>query len=135
MYFDIKEKNKIINYDVPLNENHINANIKINILEENKMRELGFTDYCKDTWYYCTIIVDKKNFIVTFNLSINKQNPKDFTIDILDEAYLQPYDYQAGLKMNPDFKPYLQAHRKVQEVMKYLIESGIVENYNLGDYI
>lgn len=135
MYFGIKKKNKIINYDVPLNENHNNANIKINILEEYRMRELGFTDYCKDTWYYCTRVIDKKKFIVTFNLSINKQNPKDFTIDILDEDFLQPYDYQAGIKMSPDFKPYLQVHRKVQKIMKYLIESGIIENYNLGDYI
>ena len=42
----------MINYNVPLNKKHINANIEIKILEEHKMRELGFTDYCKDTWTY-----------------------------------------------------------------------------------
>lgn len=135
MYFDIKEKNKIINYDVPLNESHINANIKINILEENKMRELGFTDYCKDTWYYCTRVINKKRFIVTFNLSINKQNPKDFTIDVLDEAYLQPYDYQLMLKNESPNKTCIQVHERVQEIMNHLIVIGIIEGYNLGDYI
>lgn len=135
MYFDIKERDKIINYDVPLNKKHINANIKINILEENKMRELGFTDYCKDRWYYCKRVFEKKNFIITFNLSINKQNLKDFSIDILDENYLQPYDYQLMLKHESPNKTCIQVHERVQEIMNHLIAIGIIEGYNLGDYI
>lgn len=129
------KKERIINFDVPLNKRNINANIKVNILEENKMRELGFTDYSKNNWYYCKAILDKKNFRLTFNLSINKQNSKNFEIDVLDEAWLQPYDYQAGLKHSPDFKLYLKVHERVQRIMKYLIDVGIIEGYNLGDYI
>lgn len=125
----------MINYDVPLNKRNTNANIKVNIFDDGKMRELGFTDYSKYTWYYLAYIINEKHFKVTFNLQINKQNPDNFKIDVLSEDYLQPYDYQAGLRDCPKFKKYLQAHEKVQEIMKHLIDIGIIEGYNLGDYI
>ncbi|WP_176892854.1 hypothetical protein [Fusobacterium ulcerans] len=125
----------MINYDVPLNKRNTNANIKVNIFDDGKMRELGFTDYSKYTWYYLAYIINEKHFKVTFNLQINKQNPDNFKIDILEENWLQPYDYQAGLRKYPKFEKYLQVHNKVQEIMKHLIEVGIIEGYNLGDYI
>ena len=125
----------MINYDVPLNKRNTNANIKVNIFDDGKMRELGFTDYSKNTWYYLTYIINEKHFKVTFNLQINKQNPDNFKIDILEENWLQPYDYQAGLRKYPKFEKYLQVHKKVQEIMKHLIDMGIIEGYNLGDYI
>lgn len=125
----------MINYDVPLNKRNTNANIKVNIFDDGKMRELGFTDYSKNTWYYLTYIINEKHFKVTFNLQINKQNPDNFKIDILEENWLQPYDYQAGLRKYPKFEKYLQVHNKVQEIMKHLIDMGIIEGYNLGDYI
>lgn len=125
----------MINYDVPLNKRNTNANIKVNIFDDGKMRELGFTDYSKNTWYYLAYIINEKHFKVTFNLQINKQNPDNFKIDILTEDYLQPYDYQAGLRKYPKFEKYLQVHKKVQEIMKHLIDTGIIEGYNLGDYI
>jgi hypothetical protein len=125
----------MINYDVPLNKRNTNANIKVNIFDDGKMRELGFTDSRKNTWYYLVYIIKERYFKVTFNLRINKQNTDDFKIDILDEDYLQPYDYQAGLRKYPKFKKYLQVHKKVQEIMKHLIDMGIIEGYNLGDYI
>ena len=125
----------MINYDVPLNKRNTNANIKVNIFDDGKMRELGFTDYSKNTWYYLTYIINEKHFKVTFNLQINKRNPDNFKIDFLTEDYLQPYDYQAGLRKYPKFEKYLQVHKKVQEIMKHLIDMGIIEGYNLGDYI
>lgn len=125
----------MINYDVPLNRKHINANIKVNILEESKMRELGFTDCCKDTWYYVETIFKDKEFVVTFNLSVKKKNPNNFDIEVLDEAWCQPYDYQKKLGESPNFKTGLKIHNNVQEIMKKLMDNGIISGYNLGDYI
>lgn len=42
-----------INDEVPLNSKGQNANIKANILSDEEMRSLGFTDYAKDRWYFC----------------------------------------------------------------------------------
>ncbi len=125
----------MINYNVPLNKKHINANIEIKILEEHKMRELGFTDYCKDTWTYRELVFKDGDFVVTFNLSLKKNNPKEFDIDILDDSWCQPYDYQKYLKTSPNFKTALDIHNKVQTIMKKLIDNGVIEGYTLGDYI
>lgn len=125
----------LINYEVPLNNKHINSNIKINVLEENKMRELGFTDYCKTSWTYREAVFIDGDFVVTFNLSIKKDNPKKFDIDILDDNWCQPYDYQKYLKTTPYFKTGLKVHNKVQEIMKKLLDNGVIEGYTLGDYI
>lgn len=125
----------LINYEVPLNNKHINSNIKINILEEDKMRELGFTDYCKTSWTYREAVFVDGDFVVTFNLSIKKDNPKNFDIDILDDNWCQPYDYQKYLRTSPNFKTGLKVHNKVQEIMKKLLDNGVIEGYILGDYI
>lgn len=34
-----------------VNKHGTNVKIKAHILEEEKMRELGFTDFCEDIWY------------------------------------------------------------------------------------
>ncbi|AVM24233.1 hypothetical protein [Bacillus pumilus] len=63
--------------------------MKFNILEEEKMRELGFTDHAKTRWYLCKRLRDK----ITFNLTISKKSLKG-KIDVLDELCLQPYPYE-----------------------------------------
>lgn len=63
--------------------------MKFNILEEGKMRELGFIDQAKTRWYLCKRLKDK----ITFNLTISKKSLQG-EIDILDELCLQPYPYE-----------------------------------------
>ncbi|NOL36766.1 hypothetical protein [Bacillus safensis] len=63
--------------------------MKFNILEEDKMRELGFTDYTNISWYLSKRI--RKN--ITFNLLIFKDSSEG-DIDVLDELSLQPYPYE-----------------------------------------
>ena len=75
------------------------------------------------------------DFVVTFNLSVNKKNPNNFDIDILDDNWCQPYDYQKFLKTTPNFKTGIEVHNKVQTIMKKLIDNDIIKGYNLGDYI
>ena len=38
---------------VEVNSNGVNKLIKYNILSDEEMRDIGFTDYSKDTWYFC----------------------------------------------------------------------------------
>mgnify|MGYP007119899505 CR=1 FL=1 len=93
---------KLLNNKKRLNSNNykhivitqdIDKNIKINVLEDKKMREIGFTDFRKDTWYFSRML--KKE--ISFSLSVNKENPADFRIDVLDDDFCQPYDYQSIL--------------------------------------
>ena len=126
--------------DIKVNQHGVNIKIKVTVLPEEKMRHIGFTDYAKDRWYFCRVIKfpDKKrykNFIITFGVSIVKNNPEDFRIDVLDDAYCQPYDYQAILENNPNFEPCLIVKEQVEEWMKYLQDEGVLSGHKFGEYI
>ena len=39
--------------NVEVNSNGVNKLIKYNILSDEEMGDIGFTDYSKDNWYFC----------------------------------------------------------------------------------
>ena len=124
---------------VELNSHCVNKLIKATILSDEKMREIGFTDYSKDNWYFCRIIKFPKEkryrgFEISFSVTIPKDN-SDIQIDVLDEDFLQPYDYQYMLDKNPTFKPCLIVKEQVEEWMKYLQDSGVLNGHVYGEYI
>jgi len=126
--------------EVKLNKNGVNANIKAHILNDKEMRKIGFTDYNNNTWYFCRIFNDfkpKRSYSnqISFNVSINKKDPEDLRIDILDENFCQPYDYQAILERNSTFKPALQVKEFVETWMKYLQDNGVLSGHEYGEYI
>jgi len=65
--------------------------LKLAKIDENKLREIGFTDYDKSCWYYCERLYEE----ITFNLTIPKDKPDKWYIDVLDELLLQPYPFQS----------------------------------------
>lgn len=105
------------------------------------MREIGFTDHAKDRWYFCRMLEypkDKKGRYHGFEISFNVTIPKDgsdFSIDVLDEDFLQPYDYQYMLNSNPDFEPALITKEQVEEWMTYLQDNGVLSGHKYGEYI
>lgn len=119
----------MINFDVPL-KNYQNANIKAVILSDEEMHEIGFTDYNKPYWYYCKTIARG----LTFNVTIAKKSGR-IKIEVLEEACLQPYDYQNLIKLGSRNEYVLKVHNIVQEQMAHLIKKGIITGYNMGDYI
>ena len=125
--------------NVEVNSNGVNKLIKYNILSDEKMRNIGFTDYSKDTWYFCRMIKFPntkryRGLDISFNVSIPKDN-SDVRIDILDEAFCQPYDYQYMLGKNPKFEPCLIVKEQVEEWMKYLQDNGVLSGHAYGEYI
>ena len=117
---------------VDLTENHNNAAIKVHLLPEEKMREIGFTDHAEDRWFYFKTI---HNFDISFSLTIPKDNPDDWRIDILDEDFLQPYDYQYMLDNGSNNNVAKLVEIRVEEQMKYLADNGIISGHEVGDYI
>lgn len=126
-----------INYNVPLNNKVQNKNIKANVLSDEDMRKAGFTDKNPNNWYYCRILNEdevKCMIPVSFNVTISKKTSK-IKIDILDENWLQPYNYQSILERDPSNKFANEIHKKVQAQMKLLMEKGIITGYNENDFI
>ena len=119
-----------INTNVNINKRGENADIVFHVLAEEEMRKLGFTDHSKNSWYKCKLL--SKN--ISFNISIDKDTSKG-TIDVLDENFCQPYNYQKMIIDNTYNQFVYDTHEKVQEIMKYLSENGVISNYNRNDYI
>lgn len=120
---------------VELNSNGVNKKIKAHILSDDEMREIGFTDYSKDRWYFCRVVQKfKYGFDITFNVTIPKDG-SDISIDILDDSFMQPYDYQYMLDRNPNFDPALKVKDQVEEWMAYLQEKCVLSGHEYGEYI
>ncbi|MFP3751186.1 hypothetical protein [Bacillus altitudinis] len=90
--------------------------MKFNILEEYKMRELGFTDHTKTRWYLYKRLKDN----ITFNLIISKKSLQG-DIDILDELCLQPYPYET---MQNEASTIVK--KGVDEVIGKLKKAGVI---------
>ena len=125
-----------------LNSHGVNAKIKAHIFDDAKMREFGFTDYAKDRWYFCRGInfkgVKKKRDLNNIDISFSVTIPKDGSdiwIDILDEDFCQPYDYQYILKKHPEHKIANIVKEQVEYWMEKLQEEGVLEGHVRGEYI
>lgn len=116
-----------------------NANIKIRIFDDDIMRKARFTDYREGYWYYCRDLRPLSHGI-SFNLSVKKDDPTDWRIDVLDEAFCQPYDYQSmierelnGEEFSGDF--HWKVDEQVTYEMEHLARLGIISGWEKGDYI
>lgn len=128
--------------NVELNSHGVNAKIKAHILDDVKMLEIGFTDYAKDRWYFCRGINFKdvkkkrglKNIDISFSVTIPKDG-SDIRIDVLDEWFCQPYDYQYILGKDPGHKIANVVKEQVEYWMEKLQEEGVLEGHIKGEYI
>lgn len=121
-----------INYDVPRNKAGQNSNIKLNPnLKEKTLLDFGFVKEPTSEFY----MMSKLTSDISFNIEIDIET-YDISIEVLDEDFLQPYDYQIMLK-NPNYVPKIAkiVHHKVQKIMKELMDSEIIEGYKENDYI
>lgn len=120
----------MINMSVPLDDNRQNANIKANILSDSEMRDLGFTDFSKDSWYFHRE-VGGENSNISFNITIFKRTG-NIRIGVFNELFLQPYDFQMYIGSNDVAN---KVYDDVQSYMKYFMDKGVISGYTLGDYI
>ena len=116
---------------VKLNKNGVNAAIKAHILSDEQMREAGFNNNRNEGWYYCKSLGND----ITFNVFIPLDG-SDISIDVLDENFLQPYDYQMILetKENPPQFAFDIAEKAERE-MEWLQTFGILSGHVKGEYI
>ena len=120
--------------DTECRANGTNKKIKFNILADEEMRKIGFTDYSDKFWYYCKMI--NSEFCISFEVTIPKNKSDDrFRIDVIDESFGQPYDYQSILKKNPNFEFAKMVKVSVEKQMKYLQDNKVLEGHVIGEYI
>lgn len=124
---------------IKLNSNGVNAAIKAHILSDEEMKEIGFTEYRKGYLYFCRKIRFPKErrykgFDISFSVTIPRDG-SDICIDVLDEDFCQPYDYQEILHRDPKFKTALIVNEQVEEWMEYLQRHEVLSGHVRGEYI
>ena len=121
--------------EVKLNSKHVNASIDYHLLSDEEMVAVGFRLVESDSgnrWYYYKRLHGDIPFNVTLPVPYDQDN---LGIDILDEEFLQPYDYQRMIKEDPDFYYANKIFVLVEEQMSYLRNRGILSGHEKGDYI
>ena len=117
--------------NVTFDENGMNAAIQFHILEDDEMRNAGFSDHREDNWYLVKRVYSDKYITITLNIDIPKDSKKRGEIYTLDESFLQPYNYQEHMD-----KPIAQEVAKnVEDELERLSDLGIISGHNRGDYI
>lgn len=119
-----------INEDIPLDERGQNANIKFHVLDKETMNSYGF-GYTYERWIFNVGITD------TISMNITISDNGEGLIDILDDDFLQPYDFQSMIINSGNNAPTIAKtiQKKVYEIMNNLVYGGIISGWNVGDYI
>ena len=99
--------------------------------KEKTLLDFGFARTSVSEYY----MMSKLTSDISFNIEIDIET-NAVSIAVLDESFLQPYDYQIMLK-NPNCVPKIAkiVHHKVQKIMKELMDFKIIEGYKENDYI
>lgn len=116
--------------NVEVNSHGTNKAIKAHILPDDEMRKIGFTDRNEKNWYYWKNLGNE----ISFNVTIPKDG-SDISIDVLDEEFLQPYDFQYILKKNPDNSFATKVKAKVEDYMRLLQNQGVLSGHKQDEYI
>ena len=142
--FNTPEDYTDMSESVEINKHGVNKNIKYNILTLDKMEELGFRQAPPNNpyeWYFCRILEKPKKRDRHINISLNIKLPFDpkeeLDISVLDEDFLQPYDYQYILSQpeSERNKVALAVRDEVEYYIDEMQKAGVLSGHKKGDYI
>lgn len=119
-----------INFAVPLNNEGQNSNIVPHYKATPKKLLASKFRYLDRGYCLHKNIIDTISFNIFINLLENKVK-----IYILDEYCSQPYDYQNDIRNGRPSGYAKLVHKRVQDIMKDLIDKEIIMGYSLNDYI
>ena len=95
------------------------------LLSDERMRGAGFTDDDPNFWIFRKEI----DGTFEFSLTVEKENPKRFRIDVLDDETCRAYDFKAALEKNPDDETALKVKAGVDGFLGYLAGKGAVKGF------
>lgn len=96
-----------------------------------KLLRYGFTNYHKPRLYFCRNLGHE----ITFNLAIDKSTLEITRIDVLDEDFGQPFDYQASLLRGNNGELAKEIYHKVNSILTKLQSDGIIVGFEEGMYV
>lgn len=91
----------------------------------------GFTNHDKPTLYYMTMIDGN----ISFNLSVRIDTLEITKLDVLNEEWLQPYDYQSEILSGSYSGKAQNTYHKVNNILSKLQKDGIITGFEKGMYV
>jgi hypothetical protein len=98
---------------------------------KNSLLEYGFTNYNKPILYYVEMI-DRN---ISFNLSVCIDTLEIVNIDVLNENWLQSYDYQSEILSGKPSGKARNTYNKVNNILIKLQNDSIITGFEIGMYI
>jgi hypothetical protein len=117
---------------IPYTKHQNNAALSMSPAEDSTMRRLGFTDHREGYWYLCRSVSPDHD--MTLNVEIAKDG-SDWQIDVLDENFCQPYDYQYLLNLNPTLDYPNKVADECEKWFRKLSEWGLLHGWHEGMYV
>lgn len=115
--------------ETEIDENGQNKNLRFHIIDESLMRSVGFK-HTYNFWILC-------NSINNVSIIIEITDDEIGTINVLDDDFCQPYDFQKMIADYGDNAPSLAI--KIQYELYSILDSmktfGILEGWEWGDYV
>ena len=115
--------------ETEVDERGQNKNLSFHIIDSHLMESVGFK-HTHDFWILC-------DSINTVSINIKITDDEIGTIDVLDDDFCQPYDFQQMILEKVDNAPTLAI--KIQHKLYTILDSmktfGILEGWEWGDYV
>lgn len=118
-----------------LNSHGVNAAIEYHVLPDDEMRAIGFTQHREGYWYFCHNVSDDGLVTINVGFPAHGGTQDDLRIDVLDEMFCQPYDYQSIIASGGRVPYALSVMERVESTMAYLSDSGVISGHEYGEYI
>ena len=118
--------------DDELNENRNTNRIKISPSQSKEsLIKYGFTNHVKDKLYYCKIVGNT----VSLNITVDIDTLKITGVDVLDENFGQPFDYQSMILKGKATDGAIKVYHNVNDTLSKLQHDGIIIGFEKGMYI
>lgn len=121
-YYEIRE--------TEVDEKGQNKNLKFHVVDKDIMRNLGFR-HTGNTWVFCEGIDPE--------ISINIRITDDCvgTIDVLDDDFCMPYDFQDMIQRCRNKAPSvaIEVQHRLYSILDSMKTMGVLENWEWGDYV
>lgn len=98
---------------------------------KDSLLNYGFSNYHKPTLYYCKMVGSD----VSLNISLDINTLEIKQIDVLDEDFGQPYDYQAIILKGKANESVIKIYHNVNNELAKLQHDGIITGFEKGMYI
>lgn len=98
---------------------------------KESLLDYGFTNHNKPTLYFVEMVDNN----TSFNLTLDAKTLAITDIDVLNEDFLQPYDYQAEILSGRISGKAQNVYNKVNALLTKLQKDGIITGFEKGMYI